>query len=226
MGGERPVLIACSDEFVLSASARAPRPPRRGGLLSRVAAPEVGDRSAAVSRPPSRREWPSTKVQRCVPRVLPGQAADHHDEAGFRRRASSCTAWPRSCCIAETAQAEWWLEASGRGCGFGPISRSSAAWSTGARSTRTSGWRRARSGLVRLANAGTVHVPGLPRSAAGRAASGHEQHDRGGVNAQLDRCCASIGAHVSPRGQGGLCSGATCTSSIHRWRDTLRRDAH
>ena len=175
------VLIACSDEFVLSWHlARAETTAAWRSLLSRVAAPEVvvtdggSGFAAAVAA-----EWPSTKVQRCVfhafcqvkrqtttrPKLQagielygPGQgAAAYRDPRAGRMVARA----PRAV-----------VRLLGRFPGAAQRGRRALGLHARAAAARAVGPGAARQ------RRHPVHVPG-PRARGRRAASGHEQQDRG-----------------------------------------------
>ena len=200
------VLIACSDEFVLSGTCA--RRDHRGVevFLSRVAALEVGgDRRRQRFRgPPSRRSGPSTKVQRCVFHAFwPGQAADH-DEAESAGGIELYGLVKELLHIETLAQAEWWARAPRavvRLLGRFLEQRSVVDGRSVYTHERLRARGRAWCGSPTPAPCSRRPDPAL---AGRRAASGHEQRRIEGVNAQLDRCCASIGGHEAVAGQGGL----------------------
>ena len=177
------VLIACSDEFVLSWHlARAETDRGVEALLSRVAAPEVvvtdggSGFAAAVAA-----EWPSTKVQRCVfhafCQVKRQTTTRPKLQAGIELYGAGQGA---AACGDPRSRPTGGSSASGSGASFWADfleQRSVVDGRIGLHAR--AGCGAARSGLVRLANAGTLFTYLDPALRGRRAASGHEQQDRG-----------------------------------------------
>ena len=109
------VLIACSDEFVLSWHlARAETTAAWRSLLSRVAAPEVvvtdggSGFAAAVAA-----EWPSTKVQRCVFHAFCQVKRQTTTRPKLQAGIELYGLAKELLHIETLAQAEWWLANAG-----------------------------------------------------------------------------------------------------------------
>ena len=152
------VLIACSDEFVLSWHlARAETTAAWRSLLSRVAAPEVvvtdgGSGFAAAFAA----EWPSTKVQRCVFHAFCQVKRQTTTRPKLQAGIELYGLAKELLHIETLAQAEWWLERLGQWCGFWADFLEQRSVVDGRSVYTHERLRRARSGLVRLANAGTL----------------------------------------------------------------------
>ena len=160
------VLIACSDECVLSWHlARAETTAAWRSLLSRVAAPEVvvtdggSGFAAAVAA-----EWPSTKVQRCVFHAFCQVKRQTTTRPKLQAGIELYGLAKELLHIETLAQAEWRLERLGQWCGFWADFLEQRSVVDGRSVYTHERLRRARSGLVRLANAGTLFTTWTPRS--------------------------------------------------------------
>lgn len=181
------VLIACSDEFVLSWHlARAETAAAWRSLLSRVAAPEVvvtdggSGFAAAVAA-----EWPSTKVQRCVFHAFCQVKRQTTTRPKLQAGIELYGLAKELLHIETLAQAEWWLERLGQWCGFWADFLEQRSVVDGRSVYAHERLRRARSGLVRLANAGTLFTYLDPALAAEGPLPATNNRIEGGVNAQL-----------------------------------------
>ena len=181
------VLIACSDEFVLSWHlARAETTAAWRSLLSRVAAPEVvvtdggSGFAAAVAA-----EWPSTKVQRCVFHAFCQVKRQTTTRPKLQAGIELYGLAKELLHIETLAQAEWWLERLGQWCGFWADFLEQRSVVDGRSVYTHERLRRARSGLVRLANAGTLFTYLDPALADEGPLPATNNRIEGGVNAQL-----------------------------------------
>ena len=187
MASDCVVLIACSDEFVLSWHlARAETTAAWRSLLSRVAAPEVvvtdggSGFAAAVAA-----EWPSTKVQRCVFHAFCQVKRQTTTRPKLQAGIELYGLAKELLHIETLAQAEWWLERLGQWCGFWADFLEQRSVVDGRSVYTHERLRRARSGLVRLANAGTLFTYLDPALAAEGPLPATNNRIEGGVNAQL-----------------------------------------
>ena len=150
------VLIACSDEHVLSWHlARAETTAAWRSLLSRIAPPDMvvtdggsGFASAVAA------EWPRTRVQRCVFHAF-CQVKRHTTSRPKLQAGVELYALARELLHVETLQqADWWVERFMQWCEFWSdfLERKSLVEGRMAYTHRR--LREARSGLVRLVNAG------------------------------------------------------------------------
>lgn len=138
------VLIACSDEHVLSWHlARAETTAAWRSLLSRIAPPDMvvtdggsGFASAVAA------EWPRTRVQRCVFHAF-CQVKRHTTSRPKLQAGVELYALARELLHVETLQqADWWVERFMQWCELGPTSSSRKAWSKAAWPTPTAGCAR------------------------------------------------------------------------------------
>ena len=181
------VLIACSDEHVLSwYLARAETTRAWRALLSRIAPPDMvvtdggSGFAAAVAS-----EWPATKVQRCLfhvfsqvrryttsrPRLLPGQ-----ELYALARELLH---------IGDLHQAEWWVERFMQWCEFWSDFLAERSYVDGRMVYTHERVRKARRGLVTLVNKGTLFTYLDPALAAEGPMPATNNRIEGGVNAQL-----------------------------------------
>ena len=220
------VLIACSDEFVLSWHlARAETTAAWRSLLSRVAAPEVvvtdggSGFAAAVAA-----EWPSTKVQRCVFHAFCQVKRQTTTRPKLQAGIELYGLAKELLHIETLAQAEWWLERLGQWCGFWADFLEQRSVVDGRSVYAHERLRRARSGLVRLANAGALFTYLDPALAAEGPLPATNNRIEGGVNAQLGSVLRFHRGSRSSSGSRRSSGGATCTSSIRdRWRTPCAR---
>lgn len=130
-------------------------------------------------------EWPSTKVQRCVfhafCRVKRQTTTRPKLQAGIELYGLA----KELLHIETLAQAEWWLERLGQWCGFWADFLEQRSVVDGRSVYAHERLRRARSGLVRLANAGTLFTYLDPALAAEGPLPATNNRIEGGVNAQL-----------------------------------------
>ena len=165
------VLIACSDEHVLSWHlARAETTAAWRSLLSRIAPPDMvvtdggsGFASAAAA------EWPRTRVQRCVFHAC-----------------VELYALARELLHVETLQqADWWVERFMQWCEFWSDFLEQKSLIEGRMAYTHRRLREARSGLVRLVNAGTLFTYLDPALCAEGPMPATNNRIEGGVNSQL-----------------------------------------
>ena len=181
------VLIACSDEHVLSwYLARAETSRAWAALLSRIAPPDmvVTDGGSGFARAVAE-EWPRTRVQRCTfhafCQVRRCTTTRPKLQAGIELYALAKELLD----IRTLRQADWWAERFMQWCGF---------WSDFLEErTRVDGrWeytherlRKARRGLVALVNKGTLFTYLDPALCAEGPLPATNNRIEGGVNAQL-----------------------------------------
>ena len=152
------VLIACSDEHVLSWHlARAETTAAWRSLLSRIAPPDMvvtdggsGFASAVAA------EWPRTRVQRCVFHAF-CQVKRHTTSRPKLQAGVELYALARELLHVETLQqADWWVERFMQWCEFWSDFLEQKSLVEGRMAYTHRRLREARSGLVRLVNAGTL----------------------------------------------------------------------
>ena len=181
------VLIACSDEHVLSWHlARAETTAAWRSLLSRIAPPDMvvtdggsGFASAVAA------EWPRTRAQRCVFHAF-CQVKRHTTSRPKLQAGVELYALARELLHVETLQqADWWVERFMQWCEFWSdfLERKSLVEGRMAYTHRR--LREARSGLVRLVNAGTLFTYLDPALCAEGPMPATNNRIEGGVNSQL-----------------------------------------
>lgn len=181
------VLIACSDEHVLSwYMARAETKRAWSALLEPLCAPEmvVSDGGSGFASA-VRQAWPATKVQRCVfhafcqvkrytttrPKLLAGR-----ELYGLARELLA---------IDSLHQADWWIERYMQWCEFWADFLEEKSLSEGRYGFTHERLRKARSSLSRLVNQGTLFTYLDPELTKEGPLPSTNNRIEGGVNAQL-----------------------------------------
>ena len=181
------VLIACSDEHVLSWHlARAETTAAWRSLLSRIAPPDMvvtdggsGFASAVAA------EWPRTRVQRCVFHAF-CQVKRHTTSRPKLQAGVELYALARELLHVETLQqADWWVERFMQWCEFWSDFLEQKSLVEGRMAYTHRRLREARSGLVRLVNAGTLFTRLDPALCAEGPMPATNNRIEGGVNSQL-----------------------------------------
>lgn len=181
------VLIACSDEHVLSWHlARAETTAAWRSLLSRIAPPDMvvtdggsGFASAVAA------EWPRTRVQRCVFHAF-CQVKRHTTSRPKLQAGVELYALARELLHVETLQqADWWVERFMQWCEFWSDFLEQKSLVEGRMAYTHRRLREARSGLVRLVNAGTLFAYLDPALCAEGPMPATNNRIEGGVNSQL-----------------------------------------
>ena len=185
------VLIACSDEHVLSWHlARAETTAAWRSLLSRIAPPDMvvtdggsGFASAVAA------EWPRTRVQRCVFHAF-CQVKRHTTSRPKLQAGVELYALARELLHVETLQqADWWVERFMQWCEFWSDFLEQKSLVEGRMAYTHRRLREARSGLVRLVNAGTLFTYLDPALCAEGPMPATNNRIEGGVNSQLREVC-------------------------------------
>ncbi len=180
-------LIACSDEHVLSWHlARAETTAAWRSLLSRIAPPDMvvtdggsGFASAVAA------EWPRTRVQRCVFHAF-CQVKRHTTSRPKLQAGVELYALARELLHVETLQqADWWVERFMQWCEFWSDFLEQKSLVEGRMAYTHRRLREARSGLVRLVNAGTLFTYLDPALCAEGPMPATNNRIEGGVNSQL-----------------------------------------
>ena len=181
------VLIACSDEHVLSWHlARAETTAAWRSLLSRVAPPDMvvtdggsGFASAVAA------EWPETRVQRCVFHAF-CQVKRHTTTRPRLQAGMELYALAKELLHIETLrQADWWVERLMQWCEFWADFLEQRSLVDGRVECTHRRLREARSGLVGLVNAGTLFAYLDPGLCAEGPMPATNNRIEGGINAQL-----------------------------------------
>lgn len=181
------VLIACSDEHVLSWHlARAETTAAWRSLLSRIAPPDTvvtdggsGFASAVAA------EWPRTRVQRCVFHAF-CQVKRHTTSRPKLQAGVELYALARELLHVETLQqADWRVERFMQWCEFWSDFLEQKSLVEGRMAYTHRRLREARSGLVRLVNAGTLFTRLDPALCAEGPMPATNNRIEGGVNSQL-----------------------------------------
>ncbi len=180
------VLIACSDEHVLSWHlARAETTAAWRSLLSRIAPPDMvvtdggsGFASAVAA------EWPRTRVQRCVFHAF-CQVKRHTTSRPKLQAGVELYALARELLHVETLQqADWWVECFMQWCEFWSDFLEQKSLVEGRMAYTHRRLREARSARPARQCGDAVHVP-RPGAVRRGADARHQQQDRRGVNSQL-----------------------------------------
>ena len=181
------VLIACSDEHVLSWHlARAETTAAWRSLLSRIAPPDMvvtdggsGFASAVAA------EWPRTRVQRCVFHAF-CQVKRHTTSRPKLQAGVELYALARELLHVETLQqADWWVERFMQWCEFWSDFLEQKSLVEGRMAYTHRRLREARPALVRLVNAGTLFAYLDPALCAEGPMPATNNRIEGGVNSQL-----------------------------------------
>ena len=181
------VLIACSDEHVLSWHlARAETSAAWRSLLSRVAPPDMvvtdggGGFASAVAA-----EWPETRVQRCLFHVF-CQVRRHTTSRPKLQAGIELYALAKELLHIETLrQADWWVERFMQWCDFWADFLAQRSLQDGRMAYTHERLRRARRALATLVNAGTLFTYLDPSLAAEGPLPSTNNAIEGGVNARL-----------------------------------------
>lgn len=181
------ILIACSDNFVLSwYLARSETTRSWTALLERIAPPDmvVSDGGSGFASA-TRKIWPNTAVQRCV----------FHAFCQVKRYTTSRPKLQAGIELYELAnellhiqtlkQADWWVERFMQWCEFWSDFLEERSYIDGRLQYTHERLRRARRSLVTLVNKGTLFTYLDPKLTVEESMPATNNHIEGGINAQL-----------------------------------------
>lgn len=181
------VLIACSDEFVLSWHlARSETKRAWQSLLSRIAPPDmvVADGGSGFAAAVAE-EWPRTRVQRCTfhafCQVRRYTTSRPRLQAGIELYGLACELLH----VGDLRQAEWWSERLLDWCRFWSDFLEERSVVDGRMSFTHERLRRARRSLVALVNSGTLFTYLDPQLTAEGPLPATNNRIEGAVNAQI-----------------------------------------